>query len=130
MNNTTDSKTEYLSRQLTELRAEGLYNHIRTIESPMDGRIVVDGHNVLNFCANNYLGLANHPRLKEAAKGAIDRYGIGPGAVRTIAGTMTLHAMSWRSGWPLSKTPRPSSHFRADSPLIWRLSPRWSVVAM
>jgi glycine C-acetyltransferase len=92
MNNTTDSKTEYLSRQLTELRAEGLYNHIRTIESPMDGRIVVDGHNVLNFCANNYLGLANHPRLKEAAKGAIDRYGIGPGAVRTIAGTMTLHA--------------------------------------
>jgi glycine C-acetyltransferase len=92
MENPTDSKTEYLSRQLAELRAEGLYNHIRTIESPMAGRIVVDGHNVLNFCANNYLGLANHPRLKEAAKGAIDRYGIGPGAVRTIAGTMTLHA--------------------------------------
>ncbi len=57
----------------------------------MDGRIVVDGKPVLNFCANNYLGLANHPRLREAAKRAIDAYGIGPGAVRTIAGTMSLH---------------------------------------
>jgi glycine C-acetyltransferase len=46
---------------------------------------------VINFCANNYLGLANHPRLIQAAKEAIDQYGIGPGAVRTIAGTMTLH---------------------------------------
>ena len=63
----------------------------RTIGSPMDGHITVDGKPVLNFCANNYLGLANHPRLKDAAKRAIDQYGIGPGAVRTIAGTMTLH---------------------------------------
>lgn len=86
-----DNNTDYLSEQLQQLREEGLYNTIRTIESPMDGRIIVDGKAVLNFCANNYLGLANHPRLKAAAKKAIDDYGIGPGAVRTIAGTMHLH---------------------------------------
>jgi glycine C-acetyltransferase len=91
MDTTTDSKTTFLVDELNTLREQGLYNNIRTIESPMDGHIVVDGHEVLNFCANNYLGLANHPRLREAAKHAIDQYGIGPGAVRTIAGTMTLH---------------------------------------
>jgi glycine C-acetyltransferase len=53
--------------------------------------LVVDGRRVLNFCSNNYLGLANHPRLVEKAKEAIDKYGVGPGAVRTIAGTMGLH---------------------------------------
>jgi glycine C-acetyltransferase len=83
--------TAFLETQLQDLRDQGLYNTIRTIGSPMDGHITVDGKPVLNFCANNYLGLANHPRLKEAAKRAIDQYGIGPGAVRTIAGTMTLH---------------------------------------
>ena len=87
----TDPKTEYLAEQLEDLKAQGLFNTIRTIESPMDGRIVIGGKQVLNLCANNYLGLANHPRLKAAAKAAIDQYGIGPGAVRTIAGTMTLH---------------------------------------
>ena len=85
------STTDFLEAQLQDLRDQGLYDTIRTIDSPMDGHIVVDGQNVLNFCANNYLGLANHPRLKEAAKRAIDQYGIGPGAVRTIAGTMSLH---------------------------------------
>jgi len=84
-------KTAYLDDQLNELRKQGLFNTIRTIESPMDGRIVVDGKPVINFCANNYLGLANHPRLIAAAKKALDEYGIGPGAVRTIAGTMRLH---------------------------------------
>jgi glycine C-acetyltransferase len=87
----TDTKTQYLAEQIAELQEQGLYNHIRVIESPMDGHVTIDGKRVLNFCANNYLGLANHPRLKEAAKKAIDAYGIGPGAVRTIAGTMSLH---------------------------------------
>lgn len=88
---TTDAKTAYLADNIAELKEQGLYNNIRTIESAMDGHVVIDGKRVLNFCANNYLGLANHPRLKEAAKKAIDEYGIGPGAVRTIAGTMSLH---------------------------------------
>jgi glycine C-acetyltransferase len=87
----SDTKTDFLAAQLDDLKAQGLFNNIRTIESPMDGHIIVDGKQVLNFCANNYLGLANHPRLREAAKRAIDQYGIGPGAVRTIAGTMSLH---------------------------------------
>jgi len=87
----TDQKTAYLAEQIAELQDQGLYNQIRTIESAMDGHVAINGKRVLNFCANNYLGLANHPRLKEAAKKAIDEYGIGPGAVRTIAGTMSLH---------------------------------------
>lgn len=87
----TDTKTQYLADNIAELQEQGLYNRIRVIESPMDGHVVIDGKRVLNFCANNYLGLANHPRLKEAAKKAIDEFGIGPGAVRTIAGTMSLH---------------------------------------
>ena len=87
----TDTKTQWLADEIASLKEQGLFNTIRTIDSPMDARIVVDGRQVINFCANNYLGLANHPRLREAAKRAIDQYGIGPGAVRSIAGTMSLH---------------------------------------
>jgi glycine C-acetyltransferase len=87
----TDTKTQYLADQIADLQSQGLYNRIRIIDSPMDGHVIINNKQVLNFCANNYLGLANHPRLKEAAKKAIDQYGIGPGAVRTIAGTMSLH---------------------------------------
>ncbi len=85
------SNTAWIAEELELLRESGLYTHIRTIESPMDAWVTVDGRRVLNFCANNYLGLANHPRMRQAAKEAIDQYGIGPGAVRTIAGTMSLH---------------------------------------
>ena len=81
----------WIEEEINQLKVAGLYNQIRTIESPMDGRVQIDGQELLNFCANNYLGLANHPRIREAAKRAIDKYGVGPGAVRTIAGTLTLH---------------------------------------
>ena len=84
-------KLRFLGEQVQGLQDGGLYNTIRHIEGPQGAWLVVDGKQVLNFCSNNYLGLANHPRLVEAAKSALDRYGIGPGAVRTIAGTMTLH---------------------------------------
>jgi glycine C-acetyltransferase len=87
----TDSKTEWIAQELNALKEQGLYNNIRTVESPMDAHIVIDGKHVINMCANNYLGLANHQRLKDAAKHAIDQWGIGPGAVRSIAGTMSLH---------------------------------------
>ncbi len=84
-----------LTEQLAGLRAEGLYKDERVIASQQQALVEVreDGatREVLNLCANNYLGLANHPRVREAAKKAIDRMGIGPGAVRSIAGTMTLH---------------------------------------
>jgi len=81
----------WMEEEMERLRNAGLLATIRTISSPMDAWVTVDGRRVLNFCANNYLGLANHPRLRAAAKAAIDQYGIGPGAVRTIAGTMSLH---------------------------------------
>lgn len=82
---------QYLADQINELKEKDLFNNIRVIDSPMDAHVVIDGRKLINLCANNYLGLANHPRLKQAAKDAIDKYGIGPGAVRTIAGTMSLH---------------------------------------
>jgi glycine C-acetyltransferase len=85
------SKTQWIDDQISELKQAGLFNVIRTIESPMDAWVTIDGRRLLNFCANNYLGLANHPRLKAAAQKAIDSHGVGPGAVRTIAGTMDLH---------------------------------------
>jgi len=81
----------WIDEEREQLANAGLLFTIRTIESPMDAWVTIDGRQLLNFCANNYLGLANHPRLREAAKAAIDRYGIGPGAVRVIAGTMGLH---------------------------------------
>jgi glycine C-acetyltransferase len=84
-------KTEWIAQELDGLREAGLFTHIRTLSSPQGAWLEVDGEHVLNFCSNNYLGLANHPRLVKAAKEAIDRYGVGPAAVRTIAGTMELH---------------------------------------
>ncbi len=80
-----------IGQELTRLRAEGLYNQIRTIDSPMGAHVRIDGRDLLNFCANNYLGLANHPRIRAAAMRGIEEYGVGPGAVRSIAGTTTLH---------------------------------------
>jgi glycine C-acetyltransferase len=85
------SKTKWIEEEIAGLKEAGLFNVIRTIDSPMDAWVTIDGRRLLNFCANNYLGLANHPRIKAAAKKGIDEYGVGPGAVRTIAGTMSVH---------------------------------------
>ncbi|MBK5107700.1 MAG: glycine C-acetyltransferase [Anaerolineales bacterium] len=85
------TKLQWIEDELQGLRDSGLYNQIRTLSSPQGAWLVVDGQRVLNFCSNNYLGLANHPRIVEAAKKAIAEYGVGPAAVRTIAGTMDLH---------------------------------------
>lgn len=82
---------DFIDTELAALKDSGLYVNIRTIESAQGAWLTVDGRRVLNFCSNNYLGLANHPRLKEAATEAISRYGVGPGAVRTIAGNTVLH---------------------------------------
>ncbi len=85
------NKLSWIEEEIQNLIKNGLYNKIRTLSSPQGAWLVVDGVRVLNFCSNNYLGLANHPRLVQAAKDAIDQYGVGPAAVRTIAGTMDLH---------------------------------------
>jgi glycine C-acetyltransferase len=82
---------DFLSTELAALEHEGLLSHARTVESAQGAWITVDGKRVLNLCANNYLGLANHPRLREAAQAAIERFGVGPAAVRSIAGTLSLH---------------------------------------
>jgi glycine C-acetyltransferase len=85
------SRLDWIQQELESLKQAGLYNRIRTLESPQGAWLVVDGKQVLNFCSNNYLGLANHPRLVAAVQDAVVKYGVGPGAVRTIAGTMDLH---------------------------------------
>jgi len=85
------SKTDWISAELDGLKEAGLYNRIRTIGSPQGAWLLVDEKKVLNFCSNNYLGLANHPALVAAAKQAADQLGIGPAAVRSIAGTMSVH---------------------------------------
>ena len=85
------SKLDWLNQEIDGLKEQGLYNRIRTIGSAQGAWLTVDGKNVLNFCSNNYLGLANHPKIVEAAKEATKKYGVGPAAVRSIAGTMDLH---------------------------------------
>src|SRR5512146_147950 len=85
------TKLQWIQDELDGLKEAGLYNRIRTLGSAQGAWLVVDGKRVLNFCSNNYLGLANHPRLVQAAREAMDRYGVGPAAVRSIAGTMEIH---------------------------------------
>ncbi|HEY59386.1 MAG TPA: glycine C-acetyltransferase [Anaerolineae bacterium] len=82
---------DWIRKEIKELKSSGFYNKIRRLSSPQGAWLVVDSRKVLNFCSNNYLGLANHPRMIRAAKEAMDQYGVGPAAVRTIAGTMDIH---------------------------------------
>ena len=86
-----DKKLQWIQDELQKLKDDGLYNRIRTLSSPQGAWLIVDGKRVLNFCSNNYLGLANHPRIVQAAQEAVKKYGVGPAAVRSIAGTMDLH---------------------------------------
>jgi glycine C-acetyltransferase len=77
--------------ELEAIQEAGLWKSERVIQSPQEAQITVNGKKVLNFCANNYLGLANHPRLREAAKDGIDNWGLGLSSVRFICGTQTIH---------------------------------------
>ncbi len=81
----------FVETELANLQEQNLYNNIRTLESEQGAWVEIAGRRMLNMCSNNYLGLAANARLKEAAKRAIDDFGVGPGAVRTIAGTMSIH---------------------------------------
>ena len=82
---------DFLKDELSRLDAEGLALHPRTLQGPTGPRARFDGRDVINLASNNYLGLSNHPRVNEAAAEAARIYGAGTGAVRTIAGTMTMH---------------------------------------
>ncbi len=82
---------ERIGKELEEIRTAGLYKMERVIESPQGAEIVVNGKKVLNFCANNYLGLSSHPKVIEAAKNAIDHRGYGMSSVRFICGTQDIH---------------------------------------
>lgn len=81
----------YLTESLNELKAAGSYFKLRELESACEPVSKVDGREVINLASNNYLGLANHPKLKEAALEAVRKFGTGSGAVRTITGTMAMH---------------------------------------
>src|SRR5687768_16252530 len=82
----------HLQTQIEEIRDAGLYKNERIITSPQDARISVQGgREVLNFCANNYLGLAEHPEVLQAAHEALDKWGYGLASVRFICGTQQLH---------------------------------------
>jgi glycine C-acetyltransferase len=82
---------DFIQNELEELKRQGLYRKLRRVEGEQGPTLMLDGRKVLNFSSNNYLGLANHPALKKAAKEAIDRYGCGAVASRLISGNMTLH---------------------------------------
>ncbi|MBT9152258.1 MAG: putative pyridoxal phosphate-dependent acyltransferase [Firmicutes bacterium] len=84
-------KLQFTEDVIGDLKASGLYNDIKVIGSAQGAWIEIEGSKVLNMCSNNYLGLANDPRLRQAAKNAIDTFGVGPAAVRSIAGTTVLH---------------------------------------
>src|SRR5512143_4311752 len=91
---TTDTRTNplsYLSDQLNELKNKGTYFRLRVLEDEQAPECTFDGKRVINLASNNYLGLTTHPKLREAALAATKKYGVGSGAVRTIAGTMSLH---------------------------------------
>src|SRR5205823_9334666 len=87
----TEKKTQFLVDELDQLRKDGLFRPLRVLGSAQDTEVLVDGKRVLNLSSNNYLGLTTHPRLKSAMVTATEEWGAGSGAVRTIAGTMTVH---------------------------------------
>jgi 8-amino-7-oxononanoate synthase len=80
-----------LEQRLDELKELGLYRRLRMVSGPQGPRVVLDGRPVLLLCSNNYLGLADHPRVREAAADAAMRWGVGAGASRLVSGSMTVH---------------------------------------
>src|SRR5436190_7369566 len=81
----------FLGDELSALKAQGLYRTLRVLGGEQSARTMVDGRSVVNLSSNNYLGLTTHPKLKRKALDALERFGVGTGSVRTIAGTMELH---------------------------------------
>jgi len=87
----TRNPLAFLEAEIDDLRANGLFRRLRVVQSEQRSRCVIDGREVITLSSNNYLGLNTHPKLRDAAERAVREFGAGSGAVRTIAGTMTLH---------------------------------------
>jgi len=85
------TKLDFLRDLLKELKDQNLYIELPVLGTEQKNRVVLNGKEVIMMCSNNYLGFANHPRLRKAAKEAVDKWGYGAGAVRQIAGTMEIH---------------------------------------
>lgn len=81
----------YLGEELDTLKQQGLYRRLRILQDEQKAKTTIDGRTEVNLSSNNYLGLTTHPKLRERARQALDRYGVGSGSVRTIAGTMDIH---------------------------------------
>jgi glycine C-acetyltransferase len=86
-----DTLQGWLKGEIQGLKDAHLYKKPRILESPAGGRVMMDGKSVINLSSNNYLGLANHPKVKQAALDAVEKWGVGAGAVRWIGGTMSIH---------------------------------------
>ena len=82
---------DWVSKEIEELKSSGRFIPIKILQSSQGAWVKIDGKDMLNMCSNNYLGLANDPRVKKAAIDAIEEYGVGAGAVRSIAGTEEIH---------------------------------------
>lgn len=88
---TTRPQLSYLTDQMNDLKAKGTHFNLRVLEDEQAPECIIDGKHVINIASNNYLGLTTHPKLREAAMAALKKYGVGSGAVRTVAGTMKIH---------------------------------------
>ena len=121
----------FLDAEIEDLRAKGLYRRLRVVQSEQRSRCVIDGREVITLSSNNYLGLTTHPRLREAAIEAVRRYGAGSGAVRTIAGTMSLHEELERRLAEFKRVPAVltfQSGFTANTGVIPILAPEGAVI--
>ena len=83
--------TDFIEQELSRLKDAGLYRHMPLIQGPQEPKVKINGKDVILLCSNNYLGLANHPKVKEASISAIEKYGFGSGASRLVSGNMKLH---------------------------------------
>src|SRR5260221_4965689 len=87
----TRPQLSYLTDQMNELKQKGTHFNLRVLEDEQAPECTIDGKHVINIASNNYLGLTTHPKLRAAAMDALKKYGVGSGAVRTVAGTMRIH---------------------------------------
>ena len=121
-----------IAERLDELRGSGLHRRLRLVEGPQGAEVLLDGRPVLLLCSNNYLGLADHPRVREAAAEAAMRWGAGAGASRLISGNMGPHRGARASAWPSSRATRRRScsapGYLANTGAIAALARRGEVV--